>query len=64
MKKILFTIIFSCYLGLLSACSSMGCYQSGCSYTYNSQCGMPSCTDNTYIDEYSNPCPGPYDCDQ
>ena len=51
-----------CSLFLLSGCSNVG----GCCgysyYDYNSQCGAPSCTDNTCLPQRSNPCPGPYDC--
>ncbi|VVC75642.1 hypothetical protein AQUSIP_09320 [Aquicella siphonis] len=64
MKTILLITILSS-AALLAGCTNMGCSQGGggCGYyDYPSQCGLPSCTDNTYIIEFSNPCPGPYDC--
>jgi hypothetical protein len=50
-----------CSLILLTGCDTSTCRDCGY-YDYPSQCGLASCTDNTYIQEYSNPCPGPYDC--
>lgn len=66
MKAKLLILAGVCSLFLLTGCSSMyggGCGGGGCGYyDYPSQCGLDSCTDNTYIVEYSNPCPGTYDC--
>lgn len=60
MKAKLLLMSSLCSVGLLTGCCGMG---GGCGYyDYPSQCGLASCTDNTYIVEYSNPCPGPYDC--
>lgn len=67
MKTKLFIIFGICFLGFLTGCSTSGCASCGCSgpscgyYDYNSQCGEPSCTDNTYLND-ENPCPGPYTC--
>jgi len=69
MKRLFIIVISSCCLGLLTGCSTSGCDQGGCGcgsscgyYDYSSQCGGYSCTDNYQIIEYSNPCPGPYQC--
>jgi hypothetical protein len=57
-------LISLCSVAFLSGCSTNSiCGGGSCGYyTYQSQCGLASCTDNTYLVEYSNPCPGPYDC--
>lgn len=61
-RKFCVAMIFT-YALVLTGCSST-CSTCDYAYTYNSRCGLPSCTDNTYlVDVYSNPCPGPYNCD-
>jgi len=70
MKQLFKVVISIGMLVLLMGCG-VGCYNSGCSscdtgcgyYDYPSQCGAYSCTDNDAINDFSNPCPGPYQCD-
>ena len=59
--KIFYALILASSMLLLSSCACDTCGYG--SYDYNSRCGMPSCTDQYYIEEYSDPCPGPYNCD-
>lgn len=64
MKRLFILVISLCCLGLLTGCSTGcgGCC-GGCGYyDYSSQCGGYSCTDNYQIIQYSNPCPGSYQC--
>lgn len=75
--KLKYLILTSlCSLGILAGCTTGGCpgcgtyYGASCSGctgyyygTYNSQCGLPSCTDNTVIVKYyATQCYGLYDC--
>jgi hypothetical protein len=63
MRQLLISLLSIGVLGFLMGCSS-SCYQGGCGYyDYNSQCGEYSCTNNDDISDFSNPCPGPYQCD-
>lgn len=43
--------------GCASTCSTCDGY-----YSYNSRCGMPSCTDQTYVAAYNDTCYGSYHC--
>lgn len=62
MKSKIVLMTSLCSAALLTGCCGMYS-EGGCGYyDYPSQCGLPSCTDNTTIMEYSNPCPGPYNC--
>lgn len=66
MRQLFISLLSIFILGFLVGCSS-SCYQSCCGgcgyYDYNSQCGEYSCTNNDAINDFSNPCPGPYQCD-
>jgi hypothetical protein len=65
MKNLLIIVMSFICMSLLIGCSSTGSACLGsCNYdSYTSQCGKYSCTDNYQIIEFSNPCPGSYQCD-
>lgn len=69
MKTMMLAFISVCCFGLMGCASYGGCGGCGGSscyscynYDHDSVCGRYSCTDNTGMDEYSNDCPGPYNC--
>lgn len=62
MKRLISVLFIITASVFITSCAGT-CGSGSCGYTsYNSSCGLPSCTDNSVIMENSNPCPGTYSC--